>query len=323
MIIDCAAYVDGCRVSGEPTLAVIDEWRGKPDAFVWLGLRIPSPEELQDAFDRIGIDELDVHEVLAPHDRPVFTNEDDVMSLVLRTARYADDTERVHLGEMSVMVMGNVMLTVRHGKASPLTRLRHEIERDADRLRDGAPGVLAAIVTQIIEDYGPTLDGFERDVIEAENQVFDTSRTQPVQRLYLLKRQVRELEVAIDALHEPLVRMLRANRDRWSTDTVDDMHEAIEQLVRVVSRTRSLSSLIDSALDANLAQVSMRQNEDMRKISAWVAIAAVPTMIAGIYGMNFENLPELQFQFGYPLVLGFMAVVCGLLYRNFRRSGWL
>jgi magnesium transporter len=144
-----------------------------------------------------------------------------------------------------------------------------------------------------------------------------------VQRLYLLKRQVRELLVAIDALQDPLARLIRTHHARWPDDVNDEMQEAAETLARTVARTHSLSDLLASALDANLTQVSVRQNEDMRKISAWVAIAAVPTMIAGIYGMNFEEFPELRWSLGYPAVLVLMAVLCGLLYRNFRRSGWL
>jgi magnesium transporter len=153
--------------------------------------------------------------------------------------------------------------------------------------------------------------------------VFDESRTQPVQRIYHLQTQVRALIVAMDALHDPLMRLIRMHRARWDPELDAEMHEAVEQLVRTVGRARSLADLLTSAHSANLAQVSLHQNEDMRKISAWVAIAAVPTMVAGIYGMNFENMPELGSRFGYPVVIAGILLACGLLHRTFRKAGWL
>jgi magnesium transporter len=323
MIVDCAAYVHGSRATGRLDVGEIPAWLGKDDAFVWIGLRVPTHEELAAVFAVMGVDELGVEEALSPHERPVLTVDDDLTTLVLRTAHYNETLEQVMLGELSVLLGPHFVITVRHGQASPLTSVRGELEHDAERMALGPDAVLAAIVNQVIEDYGPTLDGIEHDVVEVESQVFDETRAQPVRRLYHLKRQVRELLVATDALHDPLARLARTNRGCWDEEIDAEMQEAADQLSRVVARTRSLSDLLASALDANLTQVSLRQNEDMRKISAWVAIAAVPTMIAGIYGMNFENLPELRWDFGYPMVLGLMAVCCGLLYRNFRKSGWL
>ena len=147
--------------------------------------------------------------------------------------------------------------------------------------------------------------------------------TRPARRIYQLKRQLREMLVAVESLQEPLTRLLRRSRSHWVAEVVGELEEALDQLGRTVGRARSLSDLLTSALDANLAQISVQQNEDMRKISAWVAIAAVPTMIAGIYGMNFENMPELDLGLGYPAVIGAMALVCIFLYRRFRRAGWL
>jgi magnesium transporter len=144
-----------------------------------------------------------------------------------------------------------------------------------------------------------------------------------VQRIYHLQTQVRELLVAIDALHDPLLRFIRWNRHHLDAEVEAELSEAVEQLGRAVSRAQSLADLLTSALNANMAQLSLHQNEDMRKISAWVAIAAVPTMVAGLYGMNFDHMPELHWAYSYPVLLGAVALACALLYRNFRRSGWL
>jgi magnesium transporter len=323
VIVDCAAYEHGKRVTGRLLVSEIAEWLDKPDTFVWLGLRIPTVEELAEGFQQCGVEDLEVDEVLSPHERPVFALDGEQTTLVLRTAHYNTALAEVKLGELSVIVGSNYVISVRHGQASPLSTTRKELEREPEVLAMGPAAVLAAIVTTVVEDYRPVLDAFERATVEVEKDVFAEGQRRPVKRLYQLKRQVRELSVAIEALDEPLDRLIRRRRVYWPSDVIGDLEEAADLLDRGVSRASSLSDLLNSALDASLAQISVQQNEDMRKISAWVAIAAVPTMIAGIYGMNFENLPELSWDLGYPGVLLLMAAICGFMYRRFRKSGWL
>lgn len=298
--------------------------REDPETFVWLGLRMPSAEELGHAFHRFGIEEPEVDEVLRPHERPVLAVEDDATTLVLRTARYDATLEEAKLGELSVLIGSDFVISVRHGQASPLSTLRHDLTRDPEYLALGPSAVLAAIVEQVVDDYQPVLDGFERTAVAVESEVFSGKiGSRAGRRIYGLRRALRELVVAVDALEDPLARLLRRQRGRWHADVIGTLEESYDQLTRTISRARSLSDLLASALDANLAQISVQQNEDMRKISAWVAIAAVPTMIAGIYGMNFQHMPELEWVVGYPLVLAGMAAVCLLLHRGFRRAGWL
>jgi magnesium transporter len=191
------------------------------------------------------------------------------------------------------------------------------------RLKLGPPAVLSAVIRQVIDDYGPTIDGLEHDVLEAEAQVFADTRHRPVKRLYLLRRQVRELLVAADSLYEPLSRLVRTQGGAQCASVVDELNESVELLNRVVLRTRTLSDLLISALDANLTQVSLQQNEDMRRISAWVAIGVAPTLLAGIYGMNFDHMPELHSRWGYPFALALMLTVALVLHRAFKRSEWL
>ncbi len=323
MIVDCAAYVNGKRVTGTLSLAEVPEWLEKPEAFVWLGLRMPDVHEMTSAAHAFGLYDLDCNAAVAPHDRPVVTDTGDATWLVLRTAEYNDKLEAVMLGELTVLYTDRFVVTVRYGHASPLDGVRRELEHDPEELSVGAGAVLSSIVLRVVDDYRPALDGFERDVLEVERDVFADTRSRPVKRLYLLKRQVLDLLVVIDALHDPLTRIARTSALAQQPEVHNRLQLAIDQLSRVVTRTGTLSDLITTAIDANLTQVSLQQNEDMRKISAWVAIAAVPTAIAGIYGMNFKELPELEWDFGYPAVLLLMATICLFLYRAFRRSGWL
>ena len=323
VIVDCAAYEHGKRVTDQLHLSEIGDWVARPETFVWLGLRMPSVEELAEGFAQCGVEDLEVDEVLAPHERPVFAVDGDQSTLVLRTAHYNNALSEVKLGELSVITGPSFVLSVRHGQASPLAGTRRELENDPEQLALGPPAVLAAIVNRVVEDYRPVLDAFERAALEIEKEVFAESLRRPVQRVYQLKRQVRELSVATDALDEPLDRLIRRRRVFWPPDAIAELEEAADLLDRSVNRARTLSDLLTSALDASLATISVQQNEDMRKISAWVAIAAVPTMIAGIYGMNFQNLPELDYEYGYFVVIGFMVAVCAFMYRRFRKAGWL
>ena len=197
------------------------------------------------------------------------------------------------------------------------------LERHPEQLRLGVTGLMAAVIGRVLDDYGPALDGFEIDAVDVEGQVFTDTANQPVQRLYKLKRELRRMLLTIESLEDPLQRMIRVLGPTASHEVVADLNEHLDLLRRTVKRGHSLSNLLDAALTASLTQISVRQNDDMRKISVWVAMAAVPTMVAGIYGMNFDSMPELRWQFGYPLVLGSMALVVGVLYRSFKRSGWL
>ncbi len=341
MIIDCAAYVDGKRVDVDtsciPTPGMLPPSMGEsevdetdssphwdaPDGFVWLGLRMPDVAELGEWCDALDIDEVDPAAVLAPHARPVLTVNGTTVQLVLRTIRYDDREEVASLGEMTLLVRPHSIVTIRHGPTSPLSELRGALERDPRRLREGATAVMVAVIGRVIDDYGPALDGFETDAVEVEGEVFSDSSRQPVRRLYRLKRELRRMFVALDALQDPLDRLTRVFEPHLSREVLADLRENADQLRRAAARARSLSDLLDSALTASLTQISVQQNNDMRKISAWVAMAAVPTMVAGIYGMNFDTMPELRSPAGYPLVLIGMAIIVTLLYRRFKRSGWL
>jgi len=324
MIVDCALYEGGKRLDYDPEYDSLTRLADHPDAFAWIGFAMPTTEELTKACEALGITELvDVEDILAPHRQPVLSVEGPLLHVVLRTARYVDREEKISLGELTILMTDRAVISIRYGHASPLSRLRTELESEPEVLVNGPAAVLVAIVEQVVADYNPALNGFEQDVIEVERDVFSDSGPQPVRRLYHLKREVRTLQSPLDALVEPLARLSRHLRRTADHDVVEDLTEAIDQLERTVGRTRSLSNLLDAALTASLAQTGIQQNEDMRKISAWVAMAAVPTLIAGIYGMNFDHMPELSHASAYPIVMLGMFVIVGAMYRFFRKNDWL
>lgn len=323
MIVDCAAYQKGRRVTETLSISDAGAWLDQPDTFVWLGLRMPSREELAEACHLLHLGHVDIDHVLSPHRRPTVSREGDVTVLVLRTAQYDDLTEQVSVGEITAIASPKSLVTIRYGQASPLSQARREMEMDSELLDDGVTAAFTAVIRAVVESYRPALEGFEKDAIEVEREVLSESRQRPVRRLLNLSRQVRELHLAVEAMGDPLLELGRNRALGWTKQTTHELRTSIQLVQRVVARTESLIELLSAAHGANLAQVSAQQNDDMRRISAWVAIAAIPTMIAGIYGMNFEKFPELRWQYGYPLILGVMALACFLLYRIFKKRGWL
>jgi len=323
VIVDCAVYEDGRREPGTLGLDDVAAACHRKDAFVWIGLYEPTEEEFDTVAREFELHELAVEDAIVAHQRPKLEMYDESMFIVLKSARYVDELEAVELGEIQIFVGDGFVVHVRHGEASPLAEARRRVESRPDLLRFGPGAVAHAIVDKVVDDYGPVMEGIENDIREVEYQVFSESEANPVERIYKLKREVLELNEATVPLVEPLDQLTR-RRFRLLHEELDEyFRDVYDHLLRVVERVATARDLLTSVLEANLTRVSVRQNEDMRKISAWVAIAAVPTAVAGIYGMNFEHMPELEWRFGYPLIVAFMVTVCSLLYWRFRRSGWL
>ncbi len=323
MIVDSALYVDGVRRPGAFDLVEGDAACMQDGAFAWIGLFEPTKPEFAQVRESFHLHQLAVEDALHAHQRPKLEHYDDTLFMVLKTARYLDQEEDVEFGEIQIFLGQGFLVHVRHGAPSKLVPVRMELEHRPELLGCGPSAVLYAIVDRVVDGYEPVVRGIENDINEVEREVFSRSGRNPVERVYQLKRTVLELHEALEPLLEPL-RQLYVDRFQLIHD---DMHEYFrdvhDHLVRLVDRVDQFRELLTSILAANLTQVGIQQNEDMRKISAWVAIAAVPTMIAGIYGMNFESMPELRSAWGYPLVLLLMATVCTLMYRRFKAAGWL
>jgi magnesium transporter len=290
---------------------------------VWIGLVEPTEEEFDSVKREFDLHELAVEDAIKAHQRPKLEIYGDTIFVVLKTARYVDSEEVVEFGEILIFIGDDFIVTVRHGEATELHGVRLAAEQRPELLRRGPGAVLHAIVDRVVDDYVPAIRGLEDDIEEVENEVFSPSRQNPAERIYKLKREVLEFYRAAAPLVEPVARLAKGHYELIHPEVRTYFRDVNDHLIRVHEQLESFRDLLTSVLEANLAQVTVRQNEDVRKISAVVAIIAVPTMIAGIYGMNFEHMPELGWTFGYPLVVGVMVTICYGVFRFFRRVGWL
>ena len=324
MIVDCAAYADGQRCNeGQMEIDRALERAADDDAFVWIGLYEPTEDEFDAVKREFHLHELAVEDAIHAHQRPKLEMYGDTIFVVLKTARYVDSDEIIELGEILIFLGENFIVTVRHGEATGLHDLREQVESDHEMLKHGPAGVLHAIIDKVVDDYGPALEGLDEDVAEVEDEVFSESSTNRAERIYRLKREVLQFLKATTPLSEPMQRLAHRQHPLVPDEVRAYFRDVTDHLARVQDQLEGYRDLLTSVLEANLSQVGVRQNEDMRKISAWVAIAAVPTMIAGIYGMNFEHMPELGWSLGYPAILTVMLVACLTLFRTFKKSGWL
>ena len=320
MIVDCAVYRDGRRVPGEIPLEQTFEASRSEGAFAWIGLHEPSQEEFDAVSSEFGFHELAVEDAINAHQRPKLEVYGDSLFLVLKTARYED--EELIFGEILVFMGDGFIITVRHGE-SHLHEVRERMEERPDLLAHGPAAALYAIVDRVVDDYLPIIDDLDTDISEVEAEVFDPRSGNPAARIYRLSRAVVQLHQVVVPLEVPVDNLARGAHSRIPEPIRTYFRDVHDHLLRVMSRTHAFRELLANVLSANITQASYRQNEDVRKISAWAAIIAVPTLISGIYGMNFEHMPELSWRVGYPMALGLMAGICLALYWQFRRSGWL
>jgi len=338
VIVDRAIYRDGrrCAVTpGRPSPLPHDD----PDSeFVWLGLVEPTAEELDQVAAEFSLHPLAAEDAVHARQRPKLERYDGAFwFMVLKTVEFVggsgatavgatppvvDSGDLVRLGEVMLFVGNHFVVTVRHG-ATSLAEVRAELEANPEDLACGPWQVVYTIADHIVDEYEEALRRFEEHIEVVQQAVFSQPTSAHAQIIFRVKREVLELRQAVLPLVEPLERLASGPASPVLPDQRAYFRDVADHARRIAERVQTLDALLTSALDVNVAQVGMRQNEDMRKISAWVAILAVPTMIAGIYGMNFDHMPELRWRYGYPAVLVTIVVLCVLLYRNFKRRGWL
>ncbi|HEX4866205.1 MAG TPA: magnesium and cobalt transport protein CorA [Acidimicrobiales bacterium] len=326
MIVDCAVYTKGVRRPGHLEVEDALEAASEPDSFVWIGLHEPDPDEFDAVRREFDLHDLAVEDAVHAHQRPKLEVYDDDIFVVLKTARYDDATETVEFAELQLFIGSNYVVSVRHGQASALAVVRAKAERDMERMACGPMAILHAVIDHVVDDYIPVMDGVDGDMAEIEDAVFDPRRPRgfdPSQRIYKLKREVLDLLRNTEPLLEPLNRLAAGQLPGAHPELHSYFRDVEDHLTRVVGSIHHARDMLSDALDANLAQVTTRQNDDMRTISAWVAIGGVPTVVGAIYGMNFEHIPELRWRYGYFVVIAFTAVLCYFLYRRFKRVGWL
>ena len=322
MIVNCALYERGHRRDGDLPLEQAGRAASDDGAFVWLGVFEPTAQEFEAIAAEFDLHELAVEDAVKAHQRPKVELYGDTLLVVVKTAHYIDPDEVIEVGELLLFVNPDFIVTVRHGKGE-LGDVRARIERRPDLLRHGVGMALYAILDHVVDGYEKAAQGIDVDIQQVERQVFSENQDNPAERIYKLEREVLDFHAAVAPLSGVVDEISRGHFEVVPDELREYYRDVHDHLRRASARIAGFRELLGSALHANLTQVSVRQNEDMRKISAWVAILAVPTMIAGIYGMNFEHMPELRWRFGYPLVLAIVLVVCALLYRRFKRAGWL
>ncbi len=327
MIVDCAVYRDGVRLQlpdDSNDLGDALDVATLPGDFVWVGLHEPSQDEMELVALSFGLHRLAVEDAVVAHQRPKLERYDgDVLFMILKTLWYVDADDAVETGEIAVFVGANYVVTVRHGAGAALRFARRELEEHTEVLGHGPFAVLYSVCDSVVDKYAQVAAELEDDVDEVEKSVFSESRRNVSQRIYILKREMSEFRRAVVPLRDPLTRLAQRQIAGMPNEAAPFFRDVLDHCIRVQEQVESLDTLLSSAHDAQMARVSVQQNDDMRKISAWVAIAAVPTALAGIYGMNFDHMPELHWQYGYPLALLLMATVCVVLFRLFKQSGWL
>ena len=329
-VVDCGVYVDGKRMAGDFTPdQALEEARSRAGAFVWLGLHAPSEQEMAAIATTYGLHELAVEDAVKAEQRPKLEQFNTVHFLVLRTARYVphqeltESSQVVETGQMMIFIGEQFVITVRHGDASEMAPVRADLETQRAALLEQGPWAVAYAVTdRVVDHYLDVADDFEADLDQIEEGVFSRDRSAPIQQVYQLKRELVEFRRAVVPLQRPLA-AITSSQGVVPKEIRRYFRDVQDHLTRTVEQVSSYDDLLNSILQARLAQVTVDQNNDMRKIASWAAIATVWTAFAGIYGMNFDYMPELGWKYGYPALVALLSLVTVLLYRALRRNGWL
>ncbi|GHE95670.1 magnesium transport protein CorA [Streptomyces spiralis] len=333
MIVDCGIYRDGHRAEGPRDFSDALAEARTAGGFVWMGLHEPSVEEFDLVSAEFGLHPLAVEDALKAHQRPKMEIYDDSLFVVLKPVVYEPRSDAVSTGEIMIFLGDSFVVTVRHGEGVGLSLVRRRLEQEPEMLGKGPTAVLYAIADSVVDHYLDVATELQTDLEELEAEVFSPERggtRHTASGIYNFKRQITEFRRATGPLALPMSRLGGTAQSAFATAVpfVDDkarpfFRDVSDHLTRVNESVESLDRLVSDILSAHLAQTSVQQNDDMRKISAWAAMAAIPTMIAGIYGMNFEHMPELHWIWAYPAVIALMAVLEVLLYQMFKRRGWL
>jgi magnesium transporter len=327
VIVDRAIYRDGVRVDGAADLANMAQTCKAGEGIAWIGLYRPSRDEFVEVAKDFGLHELAVEDAVHAHQRPKLERYGDTLFCVLRPARYIDESETVEFGEVHIFAGPSFVITVRQSEAPDLAGVRHDLEARPDLLRRGTVAILHAIMDRVVDDYVPVVSGVENDIDEIEDEVFggsvDVSR-----RVYELTREV----ISFQRATKPLMPML----DQLMADpAVDDeerryLRNVQDHALRLQEQADSFRQLLQNILSINLtletkalSEASHKQDEEVKKISAWAAILFAPTLVGTIYGMNFDEMPELHWRLGYPFALALMAAISLTLYLVFKRRTWI
>jgi len=336
-MVDNAIYVDGARISSPVSLDETYETLRSRKGMAWIGLYRPSQAEIRSVAHEFELHQLAVEDAISAHQRPKLERYAHVLFTVLRPARYLDREERVEFGELHVFTGADFVVTVRHAESPDLAKVRRRLEGNPTLLRLGPEAVLYAILDQVVDEYGPVMAGLENDIDEIEDQLFSND-PQVSRRIYELSREVIEFQRTTRPLCD-ILSALEGGFDKYHVDVElrRNLRDVQDHVIRIVERVDLFRALLQNALTVHATLVSQQQNDEMRsltesslaqneevkRISSWAAIFFAPTLVGTIYGMNFQNMPELHWSLGYPMALLAMVVFGLILYLLFRRRHWL
>jgi magnesium transporter len=323
MIVDYALYQNGQRYKEPSNLPELIMKAKNGGGFVWLGLAEPTQNEFDKIMGDFRFHPLAIEDAINAKQRPKFEEYPGVQFCVLKTVFYDEEKSLVSTGEIFCFIGEYFIVVVRHGDGAPLRNTRHQLEGNPEQLEKGPYAVLHAVIDHVIDCYIDIAAELEADVVEVESKVFNGKPQTQSQDIYFLKREIIEFRHAIDPLLSPLQKLASEGAPHIPSNLTPFFRDTLDHLSRASDAAAGLDSLLASALQADLAHVQVQQNADMRKITAYVALASIPTMVAGIYGMNFDFMPELRWKYGYPLVVGSLLFLTAFLYRKFKKSEWL
>jgi magnesium transporter len=325
MIVDCALYRAGERQALELADDSLERLRDeqRQDAFIWVGLHEPNPDEIGLVARVFDLHPLAVEDSLTRRQRPKVEPYDSMLFLVLKTLWYVDETDQVETGQVSIFLGPDFVVTVRQGAGLELGSVRSDLEAKRHLLAHGPSAVVYSVTDRIVDQYEDVASELDIDVDEVEQAVFSPERYNNPRRIYVLKREIAEVRHAVHPIRVPMQRFATTSYPCLHPDSAPFFRDISDHVTRVAENIDGLDVLLSTAFEAYNTRIQVQQNEDMRKISAWVAIAAVGTLVAGIYGMNFDHMPELGWRYGYPYALGLMVTFSAFLYWRFKKAGWL
>jgi len=322
-VVASVAYADGKRV-GDVAIPDISEVLKQPGVFVWIGLHDPSPELLRQLQQEFGLHDLAIEDAQVAHQRPKLEQYGDSIFVVLRPTLLSSDQERIELAETHIFVGPRYVVSVRHGATPSYAAVRARCECTPALLAKGPGFVLYAIMDFVVDQYFPVVDLLGDKLEQLEDAIFSqTFNRTTVQRIYELKRNMLEVKRAVSPLVDVCNRLMRFDQPLIPEDTRPYFRDVYDHAIRINEHVDTLRELLTGALEAHLSLTAVAQNDAMKKLAGWAAIIGVPTMVAGVYGMNFKFMPELEWHYGYPAVMAVMLGACGYLYYRFKRSGWL
>jgi len=321
MLINCVAYEDGRKLADIP-VDDIDEWLRRPGCFVWVALRDASEAELRQMQHEFELHDLAVEDARNGHQRPKIEEYGSTLFVVLQLLEM--QRSEVHVGEVAIFVGPNFVLSVRNNSQQGFLGVRERCEREPENLKQGAGFVLYALMDAVVDRYFPLLDAMETDLEEIEGQIFERGAARwNIQRLYALKRRVTVLRHAVVPLLEVAGKLHGGRVPAACARSQEYFRDVHDHLARISAAIDGIRETIGTAIQVNLSMVTIEESETTKRLAAWAAIFAVSTALAGVWGMNFEQMPELKWAYGYPMALTAIASAAGLLFWRFKRAGWL